>query len=148
MMYLDMVSYLVDDILVKVDRATMGVSLESRAPLLDHRVIEFAWSLPLSMKIRGGEGKWILRRILDKYVPRPLIDRPKQGFGVPIGDWLRGPIRPWAESLLDASRLRREGFLDPDLVHQAWKDHLSGKRNCQHHLWDVLMFQAWLEAQS
>jgi len=145
MMYLDLVTYLPDDILVKVDRAGMGVSLETRMPFLDHSVVEFAWRLPLSLKVRDGQGKWILRQLLEQYVPRSLTERPKAGFATPLDSWLRGPLREWAESLLDERRLREEGFFDPVPIQKKWRQHLSGTHNWQHHLWDVLMFQAWLE---
>lgn len=145
MMALDGLTYLPDDILVKVDRAAMAVSLETRAPFLDRNVIEFAWSLPMHMKIRNGRGKWLLRRLLDRYVPRELVERPKMGFGIPLDAWLRGPLRDWAESLLAEDRLRREGYLDPVPIRAAWKAHLSGQASYGYRLWSVLMFQAWLE---
>lgn len=144
MMALDAMTYLPDDILAKVDRAAMAVSLETRAPFLDRDVMEFAWRLPQHMKIRDGKGKWILRQMLDRHVPRSLIERPKQGFGIPLDEWLRGPLKDWASALLDESRLKNEGYFHPERISRTWNNHLCGKGNYGYRLWSVLMFQAWL----
>jgi asparagine synthase (glutamine-hydrolysing) len=145
MMGIDTLSYLPDDILAKVDRSGMGVSLESRIPFLNHKVVEFAWTLPLKYKMHLGVTKWCLKEVLYRYVPKPLIDRPKMGFGVPIGTWLRGPLKEWAEALIDGNRLREEGFFNPEQIRIKWEEHQSGKRNWQHQLWTILMFQMWYE---
>lgn len=147
MMYVDMTSYLPDDILVKVDRAAMAVGLETRIPLLDHRLVEFALSLPLAILRAEGTTKWPLRRLLDKFVPKAMVDRPKMGFGIPIDAWLRGPLRDWAESLLGETGLGADGLLRPEPIRRRWREHLSGRQNHQYLLWDVLMFQAWREAE-
>jgi asparagine synthase (glutamine-hydrolysing) len=145
MMAMDAKTYMADDILTKVDRAAMASSLETRVPMLDHRVVELAWRMPLDLKIRDGQGKWLLRQVLYKHVPKEMIERPKMGFGIPLDSWLRGPLREWAEALLDESRLRSEGFFHPEPIRAMWAEHLSGKQNWQYHLWSVLTFQAWLE---
>lgn len=145
MLLLDGMGFLPDDVLAKVDRATMAVGLESRAPFLDHHIAEFAWRLPLAMKICQGHNKWLLRQVLYRHVPEKLVERPKMGFAVPLDDWLRGPLRDWAEHLLDERSLRHGGLLDARLVRRKWQEHLSGKRHWQHGLWSVLMLQAWLE---
>jgi asparagine synthase (glutamine-hydrolysing) len=144
MMYRDLVSYIPGDSLVKLDRAAMAVGLETRVPLLDHRVVELAWRFPRHLKIADGTGKWALRQVLGRYVPAELVDRPKMGFDLPIGDWLRGPLRPWAEELLDPRRLAQEGYLHAAPITQAWDQHQRGHRNHAYRLWAVLMFQAWL----
>ena len=147
LMFLDLVTFLPDDIMVKVDRATMAASLEARAPLLDHRLVELSWRLPMAMKIRDGSGKHLLRQVLYRYVPRALVDRPKRGFRAPVGAWLRGDLREWADSLLDRRRLIDEGYLDPKPIVRRWAQHRSGQRDWSAPLWDVLTFQAWLEGQ-
>ncbi len=145
MMYLDLVTYLPDDILVKVDRATMGVSLESRAPFLDHRIAELAWRVPLRHKVRRGRGKWLLRRLLHRFVPPALVERPKMGFAVPTGAWLRGPLATWADDLLSPARLRRNGFFDAALVERRWREHRRGAADWSQLLWATLMFESWLD---
>jgi asparagine synthase (glutamine-hydrolysing) len=147
MMLADTLHYLPDDILVKVDRAAMAASLETRVPFLDHELVEWAWSLPLSLKVRDGQGKWLLRQVLYRYVPRDLVDRPKCGFGVPLADWLRGPLRAWAGDLLAEDRLRREGFFDPRPIRQLWDEHARGVKDHQSRLWLILQFETWLERQ-
>lgn len=147
MMAVDTVNYMSDDILTKVDRASMAVSLESRVPFIDHRVIEFAWGLPFDCKIRNGEGKWILKQMLDRYVPRSIMERPKMGFGVPIDSWMRGELREWCEALLDPVKLRQQGYFDETQITEKWEEHKAGTRNWQYYLWDILMFQAWLEGE-
>jgi asparagine synthase (glutamine-hydrolysing) len=145
MLLMDMQTYLPDDILTKIDRATMAVGLEARVPFLDHRLVEFAWCIPSELKVRNGHGKWLLREVLYRYIPRELMERPKQGFSVPISQWLRGPLRNWAEELLDPNRLRLEGFFDVNMVRSSWENHLAGKGHEEHNLWCIVMFQAWLQ---
>lgn len=148
MMAMDAQTYMSDDILVKVDRASMACSIEGRVPMLDHRVVELAWRLPLDLKIRNGQGKWLLREVLYRHVPRELIERPKQGFGIPLGAWLRGPLREWAESFLSESRLLKEGYFHPGPIRKMWQEHLDGSANWQSQLWNILMFQTWLDEQT
>ena len=143
MMYLDSVTYLPDDILAKLDRASMAFSLEAREPLLDHRIFEFAWRLPVGLRVRGGAGKRLLRRVLARYVPPALTERPKQGFSLPLGDWLRGPLREWAENLLSEKRLGEDGVLNPAPIRDAWRRLLAGEPGADARVWTVLMFQAW-----
>jgi asparagine synthase (glutamine-hydrolysing) len=145
MMVLDMLTYLSDDILVKVDRAAMAVSLETRAPFLDHRIVEFALRMPVKYKIKDGKTKWPLRQILYKYVPKELVERPKMGFAIPVGSWMRNDLREWAEDLLDEKTIKEQGLLNPDIIGKLWKEHLTKNNNWQHPLWTVLMFQSWLQ---
>lgn len=145
MMYLDTLTYLPDDILTKVDRSAMGISLETRIPFLDPKIIEFAWALPLNMKIRNGKGKWILRKLLNKLVPAKLTDRPKKGFAIPLGDWLKGPLREWSEDLLDPHKIKEQGIFDSSEIINKWNDHLKGSNDWHGFLWSVLMFQSWYE---
>jgi asparagine synthase (glutamine-hydrolysing) len=143
MMLTDLLYYLPEDVLTKVDRASMAVSLEVRVPILDHRVVEFSWRLPLRFKIRNAVSKWALRRILYKYVPAELLERPKMGFGIPLGEWLRGPMLEWAEDLLAQSALEQHGLLHAQPIRQTWQEHVSGRKNWEYRLWPVLAFQDW-----
>jgi asparagine synthase (glutamine-hydrolysing) len=147
MMYLDLIGYLPDDILVKLDRASMSVGLESRVPFLDHRVIEFAWSLPLDLKMRNGQQKWVLRQVLGRYLPAEFLNRPKRGFAIPLADWLRGPLRNWGRDLLERSSLESDGYFDAAPVGALWREHLAGTHDWSQIAWNVLMFQAWLHGR-
>jgi asparagine synthase (glutamine-hydrolysing) len=142
-MFLDTLMMLPDEFLTKIDRATMAVSLEGRVPYLDLEVIDLAWRLPTRLKIRGGQGKWVLRQVLRRHLPQELVDRPKHGFSVPLSDWLRGPLRAWADGLLDSGRIRQEGLLAPGTVDRYWREHLQGGKDHLDLLWRLLMFQAW-----
>ncbi|MCY7298498.1 MAG: asparagine synthase C-terminal domain-containing protein, partial [Ilumatobacteraceae bacterium] len=148
MMYFDALTYLPDDICAKVDRAAMAVSLETRMPFLDHRVVEFAWSLPQQMLIRNGVSKWAVRQVLARYVPPSLTERPKAGFGIPLAVWLRGPLRGWADDMLSPTTLHADGYLDVDAIARLWAAHRGGRRDHTNVLWNVLMFQSWLRSLS
>ncbi len=148
LMYLDLISYLPDDLLVKLDRAAMALSLETRVPFLDRAIMDFAWRLPLAMKVNQGRRKWVLREVLHRYVPPAMVDRPKQGFSIPLMKWLTGPLRDWAESLLDESRLRRDGYFEPEPILQGWREIATGRPRLKHGMWTVLMFQAWLDERA
>ena len=148
MMVIDLMTYLPNDILVKVDRASMASSLETRMPFLDHELIEHVWKIPHSLKFKNGQGKWILRQILNNYVPKNLTERTKKGFGIPLGTWLRGPLKDWAENLLNEKRLLREGYFNPKQIRDKWNEHLTNKKNWQYDLWNVLMFQAWIDSNN
>ena len=143
MQLVDLVSYLPDDILTKVDRASMAVALELRVPLLDDRVVEFSWRLPRAARMRHHTSKWLLRQVLYRYVPQALVERPKLGFDIPLAEWLRGPLRHWAEEMLNERRLREDGLLNQSMVGRIWKEHLDGRRNRQDLLWNVLMLESW-----
>ncbi|WP_440677281.1 asparagine synthase (glutamine-hydrolyzing) [Candidatus Pelagibacter sp. HIMB1587] len=148
MMLIDQTTYLPNNILVKIDRASMSSSLETRVPFLDHELIEYVWKIPQELKFKNSEGKWILKQILNKYVPKNLTNRPKKGFGIPLDTWLRGPLKDWAENLLDEKRLLQEGYFNPKLIRNKWREHLTNKNNWEYDLWNILMFQAWLDANN